>query len=184
MEDMVKEELRGLSKGEDERGLNGTADTDAPRPGITDEMVEAAAAGMLRAINELEGTTGGLTDGNREYFKAVASRALEAASEIERLRSSGNGWRAIRAELLRLATDIGKHSACSRCHCASCSDGYENHSHGCTDGPHCIETKAHLLSANRALRFTCGQTAADLRRLASPPPGSVSLSPEGAEARP
>lgn len=38
---------------------------------------------------------------------------------------------------------------CRRCECRSCQNGYENHSHGCTDGPHRVETREKL----RALEF-------------------------------
>ena len=44
--------------------------------------------------------------------------------------------------------DIENHLAsmarCRRCTCQSCSVGYENHSHKCTQGPECVETQERL----------------------------------------
>jgi hypothetical protein len=34
--------------------------------------------------------------------------------------------------------------SCRRCKCRSCYNGYENHEHGCTDGPDCVETRERL----------------------------------------
>ena len=48
----------------------------------------------------------------------------------------------------RTNPDIENHLArmarCRRCTCQSCSVGYENHSHRCTQGPECVETQERL----------------------------------------
>lgn len=45
---------------------------------------------------------------------------------------------------------LRKLNKCIRCDCPSCSSGYENHSHHCTEGPGCIKAiEGRLLQAQR-----------------------------------
>jgi hypothetical protein len=54
---------------------------------------------------------------------------------------------------------LGIIANCRRCKCRSCQDGYENHSHRCTQGPHCVETQERL----KALLCSHAIIAADAR---------------------
>lgn len=52
--------------------------------------------------------------------------------------------------------NLGKITACRKCKCQSCSDGYENHEHSCTKGPHCVNTTESLLKFVREAQRIAG----------------------------
>lgn len=54
---------------------------------------------------------------------------------------------------------------CRRCECPDCRSGYENHSHACTDGPGCVETRARMRARRPAEAITASRAADEIRRL-------------------
>lgn len=56
---------------------------------------------------------------------------------------------------------------CRRCECRSCSNGYENHSHRCTEGADCVETQAKLAALQYAWSVIAGQAREEILRLRS-----------------
>lgn len=65
-----------------------------------------------------------------------------------------------RSELIAL-------TACRRCNCADCSDGYENHSHGCTNGPNCVETQKAWAAWQFKVSLVANRAADLIRTLSS-----------------
>ena len=69
----------------------------------------------------------------------------------------------------RTNPDIENHLArmarCRRCTCQSCSVGYENHSHKCTQGPECVETQERLQALLSLHSVVAGRTRDLIRDL-------------------
>lgn len=56
-------------------------------------------------------------------------------------------------------------SRCRRYECRSCEDGYENYSHYCTNGPHCVETQEILARLHYVWCIVAGQARDTVRQL-------------------
>lgn len=54
---------------------------------------------------------------------------------------------------------------CRRCQCYSCEDGYENHSHRCTDGPGCVESRERLKANLEAISIIASRAGQEIKRL-------------------
>lgn len=67
------------------------------------------------------------------------------------------------AERAAWTADIERLARCHRCRCLSCANGFENHSHGCTGGPHCIETPAKQRARVTALKVALARAGMLLR---------------------
>lgn len=56
---------------------------------------------------------------------------------------------------------------CRRCECASCGRGADDelHTHICTDGPHCVETREALRLFRRRASVIASHAATEIRAL-------------------
>lgn len=70
-------------------------------------------------------------------------------------------------EVEALCERLNKLTACRRCECISCADGYENHSHSCTHGPDCVETAPRWAAWRRKVSVVATASVTLIRSLSA-----------------
>ena len=100
----------------------------------------------------------------RRLEQAKGGDADERSSNNAR-HATSPGVTAGASEIEELCRRLNKLTVCRRCECSDCQDGYENHSHACTNGPNCVETKERWAVWRFHVLEVANAAAALIRRL-------------------